>query len=80
MIRKDFYRTREDGVNLYRNYSDDGYIIEQETGARYIEAIDVEGSVHTYTETDIPIESEELSDHDALNILLGRDDNEPENG
>ena len=53
MVVKEFYRTREDGVNLYRNYSDEGYyIIQDQTGAKYAEAIDVEDAPYTYTETD----------------------------
>lgn len=57
MIHKDFYRTREDGVRLFRTYSDKGYFIMQiDTGNLYEEAIDVEGASHTYSETDIVIE------------------------
>lgn len=60
MLRKEFYRTREDGVNLYRTYSDENFMIKQnETGDLYDEAIDVENAPYTYTETDIPIEEEE---------------------
>lgn len=56
MIVKDFYKTREDGVNLYRTYSDEGfYIIQDQTGVKYVEAIDVEDAPYTYTETDEPI-------------------------
>ena len=55
MIVTEFFREREDGVNLYRTYSDQNMMIEQETGARYYEAIDIENSGHTYTETDEPI-------------------------
>ena len=47
------YKTRTDGVELYRTYSDAGYLIRQvETGAEYDEAIDVAGTSYTYTETD----------------------------
>lgn len=57
MIVKEFYRQRKDGVNLYRTYSDEGvYILQNETGAEYDEAIDVEGAPYTYSETDKPIE------------------------
>ena len=57
MIIKEFYRTRKDGVNLYRTYSDKKvYILQNETGAEYDEAIDVEGAPYTYSETDKPIE------------------------
>lgn len=60
MLVKEFYRTREDGVNLYRTYSDENFMIRQnETGNLYDEAIDVENAPYTYTETDIPIEEEE---------------------
>lgn len=57
MIVREFYRTRKDGVNLYRTYSDEGfYILQNETGIEYAEAIDVEGAPYTYSETDKPIE------------------------
>ena len=57
MLVKEFYRTREDGVNLYRTYSDENFKIKQvQTDALYDEAIDVEDSIYTYEETDIPIE------------------------
>ena len=60
MIVKEFYKTREDGVKLYRTYSDEGmYILQNETGIEYSEAIDVEGKPYTYTETDKPIEPTE---------------------
>ena len=63
MIVKEFYRTRKDGVNLYRTYSDEGvYIVQNETGAEYDEAIDVEGAPYTYSETDKPIEIEPTKD------------------
>lgn len=57
MIIKEFYRTRKDGVNLYRTYSDmNVYILQNETGIEYEEAIDVENAPYTYSETDKPIE------------------------
>lgn len=57
MLVKEFYRTREDGVNLYRTYSDKNFRIRQiQTDVLYDEAIDVEDSIYTYEETDIPIE------------------------
>lgn len=79
MIITEFYKTREDGVDLYRTYSDSGFMIRQETGVLYTEAIDIEG-VHTYTETDVPIDDDELTDSEALNIIMGRDNNEPTDG
>ena len=79
MIQTEFYSTREDGVNLYRTYSDAGMMIEQEqTGAIYVEAIDVENSGYTYIETNEPIEEDEISDSEALDILLGREPHEEE--
>ena len=66
MIIKEFYRQRSDGVNLYRAYSDNGfYILQNETGAEYDEAIDVEDAPYTYTETDrLPNETNETNDPD----------------
>lgn len=62
MIVKEFYRQRKDGVNLYRTYSDEGvYIVQNETGIEYAEAIDVEGAPYTYSETYKPIENIEPS-------------------
>lgn len=53
MIVREHYKTRADGVELYRTYSDAGYLIRQaETGAEYDEAIDIDGTPYTYTETD----------------------------
>ena len=60
MIVREFYRTRKDGVNLFRTYSDEGnYILQNETGVKYAEAIDVETAPYTYSETDEKIESSE---------------------
>lgn len=57
MIIKEFYITRQDGVNLYRNYSDKGVQIHKVgTDEYYEEAIDIEGAPYAYEETDIPIE------------------------
>ena len=65
MIVKEFYRTRNDGVNLYRTYSDKGfYILQNETNTEYDEAIDVENAPYTYSETDKPIEDIEPSEED----------------
>lgn len=52
---REFFKTREDGVNLYRTYSDQGFMVRQiETGILYSEPIDVEDAPYTYEETDIP--------------------------
>lgn len=62
MIVREFYGTRKDGVNLYHTYSDEGvYIVQNETGIEYAEAIDVENAPYTYSETDKPIEDIEPS-------------------
>ena len=60
MVVTELFIIRQDGVNLFRTFSDSGYMIRQDqTGAEYVEAIDVENSGLTYTETDIPIPEEE---------------------
>lgn len=57
MVVTDYYRTRTDGTVLNRTYSSLGLKIKQnETGNVYDEAIDVEGSPYTYTESDTPVE------------------------
>ena len=59
MIRRDFYMTRNDGVDLYRTYSDENYVMLQvETNRLYQEAIDVENANYTYIETEEKIEEE----------------------
>ena len=56
MIIKEFYKTREDGVNLYRTYSDKSFQIHKiGTDEVYDEAIDIESAPYTYEETSIPI-------------------------
>lgn len=60
MIIKEFYRTREDGVNLYRTASDAGFKIRKVgTEEIYSEAIDVETAPYTYEETSELIEKPE---------------------
>ena len=49
--------------------SDIGMMIERD-GVQYSEAIDPLGSSREYTETDIPIESDEVDPETALNELL----------
>lgn len=57
MLITEFYKTRSDGVDLYRTYSDEKRkIIQNETGVVYSEAIDIDGSPYTYTETEEFIE------------------------
>lgn len=62
-IVREFYIKRDDGVNLYRSYSDIGnYIIQNETGEKYEEAVDIEYAPYTYTETDEPIKAVQIDD------------------
>lgn len=56
MVITEYFMTRNDGVVLNRTYSDAGfYILQNETGIEYSEAVDVEGAIYTYTETDKPL-------------------------
>ena len=80
MIQRKFYTQRKDGVKLYRTYSDAGMMIRQnETGAEYAEAIDVEGASYTYEETDMSIDTDELTDmrlsalERSINIITGQE-------
>lgn len=75
-IIKEFYRTRNDGVKLYRTYSDSNYMIKKVgTDEIYEEAIDVETVTYEYEETDEPVE--QFSDLEqkamAYDILVGSD-------
>jgi hypothetical protein len=56
MVVKEFYRTRADGQNLVRTYSDKGMKIRKVgTDEVYDEAIDLEWQPFVYEETDTPI-------------------------
>lgn len=51
MIKQEYYKTRNDGVMLYKTYSDtNGYVKQVETGKVYKEAIDVLPLKYTYVE------------------------------
>lgn len=57
MIIKEYYRTRKDGVNLFRTYSDANLKIQKVgTDEVYDEAIDVQDAPYEYVETTEPIE------------------------
>lgn len=59
MVLKEFYKTRDDGVKLYRTYSDKSLMIQKVgTEELYDEAIDVDFIFYEYIETTIPIEKE----------------------
>lgn len=63
--------------DLVKRYSDQGYLIQNnQTGFKYREAVDIVG-LYTYTETDEKAEDDELSAEDALDIIMGRDQDEP---
>lgn len=67
MIVQEFYETRFDGVSLYRTYSDSNHFIRQiETGEIYSDAIDMEGALYTYEETDELIPLPEIDEQDGL--------------
>nr|DAH69700.1 MAG TPA: hypothetical protein [Caudoviricetes sp.] len=71
MIVREFYKTRRDGVSLYRTYSDAGYMIRQvQTGAEYDEAIDVADAPYTYEETETKIQTDDTDDTAALRERL----------
>lgn len=68
MLIKEFYTTRNDGVSLYRSYSDAKMMIHKiGTEEYYAEAIDVENAPWSYEETDIPVDEEEMpEDRDGI--------------
>lgn len=60
MIKREYYKTREDGVLLYSTYSDSNlYIRKVGTEEIYSEAVDVSWAEYTYEETNEPIEEEQ---------------------
>ena len=72
MVKTEYFRTRSDGVHLFRTYSNEGFtLIQNETGIEYSEAVDVENAPYTYTETDEPIEgdTEEATEEDYIAAL-----------
>lgn len=56
---------------LIRHYSDSGYmLLQNETGAKYSDPIDVVPCVYTYTETNELIEGEEeITSDEFLNMV-----------
>ena len=58
---------------MVKTYSDRNVMIHGGfPEADYAEAIDPISMNRTYTETDIPIPSEEVTDEEAFNIIMGR--------
>ena len=67
MIKKEYYKTLEDGTVLIRTYSDSNhYIIQDGTGIEYSEAIDPEQMNRTYTESEKTIEEDSISEESKL--------------
>ena len=56
MIITEYFTTREDGVRLFRTYSDQNKKLIRNDGVIYDDAVDVEDSGYTYIESDIEIE------------------------
>lgn len=62
---------------LIKTYSDKGVLIHGGyPEGDYAEAIDPISANRVYIETDIPVPSEEITDTEALNIIMGRELNE----
>lgn len=56
-IVEEYFRTREDGVRLFKTYSDQGLMIRKVgTNEIYSEAIDIETAYYKYEETDQLVE------------------------
>lgn len=71
MIVKEFYRQREDGINLYRTYSDSNFYIKKTgTEEKYDLAVDIEGQEYEYEET-----TEKIPD-EVVTLMLEVDDTE----
>lgn len=65
MIICEFYKTRKDGVRLFKSYSDQNlYIRKVGTDEIYSEAVDVENAHYEYTETDRPIETDATTEEE----------------
>ena len=63
--------------NAERRYSDQGVKIRQvETDTVWNDAINAIPCLFTYEETNIPVDNEDIDDTEALNIIMGRAQNE----
>jgi hypothetical protein len=64
MVTREFYATRNDGVNLYLSKSDKGLKIRKiGTDEVYDEAIDIAYAPFVYEETDEKIEEDEVNEN-----------------
>ena len=70
MIKKEYYKTLEDGTVLVRTYSDSNhYIIQDGTGIEYSEAIDPEQMNRTYTESERIMEKDSITEESKLEVV-----------
>lgn len=73
MIITEFYRTREDGIPLYKTYSDKCVKIRcVEDNSLYDDAINVRNSGCTFVETDIPTDIDDLDTVENLGDVAKR--------
>lgn len=71
-IVKEFYKAREDGINLYRTYSDENYMIKKVgTDEVYDEAIDVLDFEYEETDELVDVNNELELKAQAYDILVG---------
>lgn len=55
-IKKEFCFELADGTRLFRTFSDEGkQIIQNETGVIFEDAVDVEGTIFSYSETETKV-------------------------
>lgn len=77
-VIREYYMTRNDGVKIFRSYSDkDVYIRKEGTDLTDVEMYDVEDAHCEYTETDEPITpteepNENAQKAEAFDYLTGR--------
>ena len=76
-VIREYYMTRNDGVKIFRSYSDkDVYIRKEGTDLTDVEMYDVEDAHFVYVETDAPIEEESQTETEqkaaAFDYLTGR--------
>lgn len=74
-VVKELYMQRADGVTLYRYYSDNDFFLLREDGEKFGDAVEPEGSAHTF------IESEEkmLTEEELLKLKEKNGSEEPQN-
>lgn len=71
-IITELFMTRNDGMNLYRTYSDLGMrILQVETGSIYNDAVDIDGAPYTYIEYEDLVESETIDPEDIYPEISG---------